>query len=76
MAKISEVIASIIGPDFDPINVQSLADNLDSVVQKLNTTYQQQLTDEYEAYTSPSCMYIQPESSHSPGFSCTGVSHL
>ena len=51
MAKISEVIASIIGPDFDPINIQSLADNLDSVVQKLNTTYQQQLTDEYEAYT-------------------------
>ena len=51
MAKISEVIASIIGPYFDPINVQSLADNVDSVVQKLNTTYQQQLTDEYEAYT-------------------------
>ena len=51
MAKISEVISSIIGPDFDPINVQGLADNLDSVVQKLNTTYQQQLTDEYEAYT-------------------------
>ena len=50
MAKISEVIASIIGPQFDTMNVQALADNLGSVVQKLNTTYQQQLTDEYEAF--------------------------
>ena len=51
MAKISEVIASIIGPDFDVMNVQGLADNDGSVVQKLNTTYQQQLTDEYEAFS-------------------------
>ena len=51
MAKISEVIAAIIGPEFDPINVQNLADNVGSVVQKLNTTYQQQLTDEYEVFT-------------------------
>ena len=51
MAKISEVIAGIIGPEFDEINVQGLADNVGSVVQKLNTTYQQQLTDEYEAFT-------------------------
>ena len=51
MAKISEVIATIIGPDFDPMNVQGLADNIGSIVQKLNTTYQQQLTDEYEAFT-------------------------
>ena len=51
MAKISEVIAGIIGPEFDAINVQGLADNVGSVVQKLNTTYQQQLTDEYEAFT-------------------------
>ena len=51
MAKISEVIASIIGPDFDVMNVQALADNVGSVVQKLNTTYQQQLTDEYEAFS-------------------------
>ena len=51
MAKISEVLASIIGPDFDVMNVQGLADNVGSVVQKLNTTYQQQLTDEYEAFT-------------------------
>ena len=51
MAKISEVIASIIGPDFDVMNVQGLADNVGSVVQKLNTTYQQQLTDEYEAFS-------------------------
>ena len=51
MAKISEVVATILGPDFDPMNVQGLADNVGSVVQKLNTTYQQQLTDEYEAIT-------------------------
>jgi len=51
MAKISEVIATILGPDFDSMNVQGLADNVASVVQKLNTTYQQQLTDEYEAFT-------------------------
>ena len=51
MAKISEVIATIIGPDFDPVNVQCVADNVGSVVQKLNTTYQQQLTDEYESFS-------------------------
>ena len=51
MAKISEVIASIMGPEFDSINVQALADNVNSVVLKLNTTYQQQLTDEYEAFS-------------------------
>ena len=50
MAKISEVIASIIGPEFDSMNVQNLADNVGSIVQKLNTTYQQQLTDEYEIF--------------------------
>ena len=51
MAKISEVIAAIIGPEFDSMNVQCLADNVGSVVQKLNTTYQQQLTDEYEIFS-------------------------
>ena len=51
MAKISEVVATILGPEFDSMNVQGLADNVGSVVQKLNTTYQQQLTDEYEAFT-------------------------
>ena len=51
MAKISEVIAAIIGPDFDTMNVQALADNVGSVVQKLNTTYQQQLKDEYEIFS-------------------------
>ena len=51
MAKISEVVATILGPDFDSMNVQGLADNMSSVVQKLNTTYQQQLTDEYEIFT-------------------------
>ena len=51
MAKISEVIAAIIGPEFNTMNVQALADNVGSVVQKLNTTYQQQLTDEYEIFS-------------------------
>ena len=51
MAKISEVIATILGPEFNQNNVQSLADNVGSVVQKLNSTYQQQLTDEYEIFT-------------------------
>jgi hypothetical protein len=51
MAKISEVIAAIIGPEFDAINVQNLADNVGSIVLKLNSTYQQQLTDEYEAFS-------------------------
>ncbi len=51
MAKIAEVIAAILGPEFNQNNVQSLADNVGSVVQKLNSTYQQQLTDEYEAFT-------------------------
>jgi len=51
MAKIAEVIADVLGPDFDRENVQNLADNVGSVVQKLNTTYQQQLIDEIEAFT-------------------------
>ena len=51
MAKIAEGIADLLGPEFNRDNVQNLADNLGSVVQKLNTTYQQQLTDEYEAFT-------------------------
>tara|TARA_R100001530_G_C4216077_1_gene128701 strand:+ start:403 stop:570 length:168 start_codon:yes stop_codon:yes gene_type:complete len=51
MAKISEVIATVIGPKFDAVNVQGIADNVGSVIQKLNTTYQQQLTDEYEAFS-------------------------
>ena len=42
MAKIAEVIAAILGPEFNQNNVQSLADNVGSVVQKLNSTYQQQ----------------------------------
>jgi|TARA_Y100000294_G_C8563119_1_gene339784 hypothetical protein len=51
MAKIAELIADIIGPEFSRDNVQNLANNVGSVVQKLNTTYQQQLIDEYEAFT-------------------------
>ena len=49
--KIAEVIADVLGPEFDRENIQNLADNVGSVVQKLNTTYQQQLTDEIEAFT-------------------------
>ena len=51
MAKIYYVIATIIGPVFEAVNVQGIADNVSSVVQKLNTTYQQQLTDEYESFS-------------------------
>ena len=51
MAKIAEVIADVLGPDFDRENFQNLADYVGSVVQKLNTTYQQQLIDEIEAFT-------------------------
>tara|TARA_R100001244_G_scaffold105253_1_gene78071 strand:- start:9 stop:176 length:168 start_codon:yes stop_codon:yes gene_type:complete len=51
MAKIVEVITDIEGPEFDQINVQSLSNNIVSIVQKLNTTYQQQLKDEMEAFT-------------------------
>ena len=51
MAKISEVIATVIGPEFDAVNVQGVADNVGSIVQELNTTYQQQLTDEYEIFS-------------------------
>ena len=51
MAKISEVIATVIGPEFNAINVQGVADNVGSIVQKLNTTYQQQLTAEYEIFS-------------------------
>ena len=51
MAKISEVIATVIGPEFDAVNVQGVADNVGSLVQKLNTTYQQHLTDEYEIFS-------------------------
>ena len=51
MAKISEVIATVIGPEFYAVNVQGVADNVGSIVQKLNTTYQQQLTDEYEIFS-------------------------
>jgi len=51
MAKISEVVATIEGPNFDQQNVQNLANNVISIVQKMNTTYQKQLKDELEAFT-------------------------
>ena len=49
MAKIVEVVTDILGPDFDQINVQGLSNNVVNIVQKLNTTYQQDLKDESEA---------------------------
>ena len=51
MAKIVEVVTDIQGPEFDQINVQGLSNNIVNIVQKLNTTYQQQLKDEMEAFT-------------------------
>jgi hypothetical protein len=51
MAKIVEVITDIEGPEFDQINVQGLSNNIVSIVRKLNTTYQQQLKGEMEAFT-------------------------
>ena len=51
MAKIAEVIADVLGPKFEQINVQGLSNNVQNIVQKLNTTYQQQLKDEMEAFT-------------------------
>jgi len=51
MAKIVEVITEIQGPEFDQINLQGLSNNVVNIVQKLNTTYQQQLKDEMEAFT-------------------------
>ena len=45
MAKIVEVITDILGPKFEQINVQGLSNNVQ------NTTYQQQLKDEMEAFT-------------------------
>ena len=49
--KIVEVVTDILGPDFKQINVQGLSNNVQNIVQKLNTTYQQQLKDEMEAFT-------------------------
>ena len=51
MAKISEVISTIEGPEFDQQNVQNLANNVISKEKKMNTTYQQQIKDEQEAFT-------------------------
>ena len=51
MGKISEVVPTIEGPEFDRQNVQNLANNVISIVQKMNTTYQQQIKDEQEAFT-------------------------
>ena len=51
MAKIVEDVTDILGPDFKQINVQGLSNNVQNIVQKLNTTYQQQLKDEMEAFT-------------------------
>jgi len=48
MAKIVQVLTRA-GPDYDPVVANSLVRNLDGVVQKLNTTFQEELKQELEA---------------------------
>ena len=48
MAKIVQVLTRA-GSDYDPVVANSLVRNLDGIVQKLNTTFQQDLKEEVEA---------------------------
>ena len=48
MAKIVQVLTRA-GLEYDPTVANSLVRNLDGVIQKLNTTFQQDLKDEAEA---------------------------
>ena len=48
MAKIVQVLPRA-GPEYDPVVANSLVRNLDGVVQKLNTTFQEELKQELEA---------------------------
>ena len=48
MAKIVQVLTRQ-GEDYEPENSNSLVRDLDSVVQKLNTTFQEELKQEIEA---------------------------
>ena len=48
MAKIVQVLTRP-GPEYNPVVANSLVRNLDGVIQKLNTTYQEDLKQEIEA---------------------------
>ena len=48
MAKIVQVLTRP-GPEYNPVVANSLVRNLDGVIQKLNTTYQEELKEEIEA---------------------------
>ena len=48
MAKIVQILTRA-GPEYDPVVANSLVRNLDGVVQKLNTTFQEELKQELEA---------------------------
>ena len=48
MAKITHII-SIPGQEYDYTVAEAQARDLDGIIQKLNTTYQQELKDEVEA---------------------------
>ena len=48
MAKIVQVLTRA-GPAYDPSVANSLVRNLDGVIQKLNTTFQEELKQEIEA---------------------------
>ena len=48
MAKIVQVLTRP-GAEYDPTVANSLVRNLDGVIQKLNTTYQEELKQEIEA---------------------------
>ena len=49
MAKITQVL-SFTSKTYSQLNAQSLNRDLDAVLQKLNTTFQQDLKDEIEAF--------------------------
>ncbi len=48
----AKIVQSLTQPnqDYDVIPARSLVRDIDGIVQKLNTTYQQDLTDEVEAF--------------------------
>jgi hypothetical protein len=48
MAKIVQVLTRA-GPEYDGVVANSLVRNLDGVIQKLNTTFQEELKQEIEA---------------------------
>ena len=50
MAKIVQVLTRA-GLEYDPTVANSLVRNLDGVIQKLNTTFQEELKQEIEART-------------------------